>query len=116
MVLDCQQLIGLWDVCVSSATFAILVNGEASDFFSSGRGLRQGCTLSPLFILIMEDLSLALKRNQESGLLTGIKVSRLIHILHLLFVDDILLMTFGTIEEWQEINRVLNLFCLAFGL
>jgi hypothetical protein len=56
----------------------------------------------------MEGLSLALKCNQEVGLLSGIKVSHFIKILHLLFVDDILLMTSGTIEEWKEISRILN--------
>jgi hypothetical protein len=80
--------------CISSATYAILINGEPSGFFNSGRGLRQGCPLSPLlFILIMEGLSLTLKKSQEDGILTGIKVSRLIKVLHLLFVDDILIMT-----------------------
>jgi hypothetical protein len=73
--------------------------------------------MSPLlFILIMEGLSLALKHSQEAGLITGIKVSRFIKILHLLFVDDILLMTSGTIEEWEEISRILKLFCNASGL
>ena len=68
------------------------------------------------FILIMEGLSLALKRNQENGLLSSIKVSCLLKILHLLFVEDILLMNFGAIAEWIEICRILNLFCNAYGL
>jgi hypothetical protein len=103
--------------CITSTTYAILINGEPTNFFNSGRGLRQGCPLSPLlFILVMEGLSLALKRSQDEGLLTGIKVSRLIKILHLLFVDDILIMTKASIAEWKEIKRVLNVFCSATGL
>jgi len=86
--------------CVTSTNYAILINGEPSGFFNSGRGLRQGCPLSLLFfILLMEGLSLALKKSQEEGLLTGIKVSRLIKVLHLLFVDDILIMTKASLEE-----------------
>jgi hypothetical protein len=98
---------------VTSASYAVLINGEPTDFFSSGRGLRQGCPLSPLlFILIMEGLSLALKKSKREGLLTGIKVSRFIRILHLFFVDDILILTNDSLSEWKEINRVLNHFCL----
>jgi len=64
----------------------------------------------------MEGLSLAFKRSQEEGLLMSIKVSRLIKILHLLFVDDILIVTKASIVEWQEIKRVLRRFCSASGL
>jgi len=79
--------------CVSFVSLAVLVNGEATKFFRSGRGLRQGCPLSPLlFILVMESLSLLLKSSQREGSLTRIKVSRLTKILHLLFVDDVLLL------------------------
>jgi hypothetical protein len=46
----------------------------------------------------------------------GIKVSRLIKVLHLLFVDDILIMTKASMVEWQEIKRVLGRFCNASGL
>jgi ABC-type glutathione transport system ATPase component len=64
-----------------------------------GRGLRQGFPLSPLlFILVMEALSLLLKKAQSEGKITGLKVSRTIKILHL-FSDDILIMTKGTFQE-----------------
>jgi hypothetical protein len=103
--------------CVSSSSFAILVNGEATDFFRSGRGLRQGCPLSPLlFILVIEGLSLILKDKKAVGKLTGIKVSRLIRIIHILFVDDILLMTNASLNEWKEIEDTIKFFCKASGL
>jgi hypothetical protein len=103
--------------CITSTTYVVLINGEPIEFFNGGRGLRQGCLLSPLlFILIMEGLSLALKKMQEEGLVTGIKVTRLLWVLHLLFVDDILIMTNDSVNEWSEIHRLLVIFFNAIGL
>jgi hypothetical protein len=103
--------------CVTSASFAVLINGETSEFFNSERGLRQGCPLSPLlFILVMESLSILLKKSQELGNLTGVKVSRVVKILHLIFVDDVLIMTKASTEEWQLIKIILDQFCSASGL
>jgi hypothetical protein len=48
--------------------------------------------------------------------LTGIKVSRTINILHILFVDDVIIMTNATMQEWWEIDKVIKSFCLASGL
>jgi hypothetical protein len=87
--------------CVVSTYYFVLINGEAIDFFKSGRGLRQGCPLSPLlFILVMEGLSLLLKESEREGKLTSIKVSRSIKILHILFVDDVIIMKGDTMHEW----------------
>jgi len=61
----------------------------------------------------MEGLSLALKQSQAEGKITGIKVSRLIKVPHLLFVDDILIMTKASLSEWLEIKRQLDSFCGA---
>jgi hypothetical protein len=70
--------------CVTSATYAMMINGEPTYFFQSGRGLRQGCPLSPLlFIFVMEGLNLSLNKGHADGKLTGVKVSRVIKILHL---------------------------------
>ena len=41
--------------CISSTSFAVLVNGSRSQFFSASRGLHQADPLSPLlFLLVME--------------------------------------------------------------
>ena len=64
----------------------------------------------------MKSLSLSLKKAQADGLLMGIKVSRLIKVLHLLFVDDILIMFRASLVEWEKIRAILHVFCRASGL
>jgi hypothetical protein len=103
--------------CVVSTSYSVLVNGEATDFFKSSRGLRQGCPLSPLlFILVMEGLSLLLKASQNVGILTGISVTRSLKILHILFVDDVVILTKATMQEWWEIDKILNFFLFNFRI
>ena len=103
--------------CFASTSFAILIDGEATKFFNSCRRLRQGCPLSPmLFILVMEGLSLSLKKGHMKGNLMGIKVSRMVIILHLLFVDNVLTMSKASITKWKEIHTLLYDFCVASRL
>jgi hypothetical protein len=102
---------------VISASYAVLINGETTPFFQSGRGLRQGCPLSLLlFILVMEGLSLLLKKAQGEGKLSGVKVSMIVNILHLFFVDDVLILTKASLQEWKEIDDLLKIFCRVSGL
>ena len=85
---------------VTSTNFYILINVEATNCISSDRGLRKGCPLSPfLFIMVMEGLSLCLGKRLLEGNLPSIKVSRLIIILHLLFVDDVLIMSNASLTK-----------------
>jgi hypothetical protein len=103
--------------CISSATLAVLINGEATKNFRCERGLRQGCPLSPLlFILILEGLSILLKTSQAEGHLSGVKISGLTHILHILFADDVLILTSASLAEWTTIHSLLCTFCAATGL
>jgi hypothetical protein len=89
--------------CITSAYFSVLINGEATIFFKSGRGVRKGCPLSPLlFILVMEGLSLLLKNSLERGLVTSIKVTRMTKILHLLFVDEVIILSKATLSDGKK--------------
>lgn len=69
--------------CISLAHFVVLVNGVPSNFFRRSRGLWQGCPLSPLlFLLIIEGLSLHIKKTIAEGKLVGVKISDVIKITH----------------------------------
>lgn len=62
--------------CISTTSFSLLVEGEATDRFTSGRGLWQGDPLSPLiFNLLMENLSQGFHSVQRRGLLDTFKVA-----------------------------------------
>lgn len=103
--------------CVSSASFAVLINGATSSFFKAERGLCQGCPLSPLiFLLVVEGLSRFLKEAIKRGDLTGLILAQGINLTHLLFVDDILLFCRGTRRDIDCIFRGLNLFKIATGM
>jgi len=56
--------------CLSTVRYSVLINGEASCFFPSSRGLRQGDPLSPLlFILVMGTLSRLVNNVIDAGCL-----------------------------------------------
>ena len=42
-----ERWIGWIRQCIFSASFAVLVNGSPTEFFSASRGIRQGDPLSP---------------------------------------------------------------------
>jgi len=50
-----ERWIGWIRHCISSASYAVLVNGSLTEFFSASRGIHEGDPLSPLlFLLVME--------------------------------------------------------------
>jgi hypothetical protein len=94
--------------CISSVTFAVLINGTASPFLTSERGIRKGFPLSPqLFLLVADDLSRALISAKNMGDFKGIKTSPNFIITHLLFVDYVLIFCSGRPRDAKTLAKIL---------
>ena len=103
--------------CISTASFAVLINGAASPFFKAERGLRQGCPLSPLiFLLVVEGLSRFLIDAIWKRDLTGLELASGLQLTHLLFVDDILLFCNGSRRDVDCLHRGITLFKVTTGM
>lgn len=103
--------------CIKDVSYSVLLNGEATPFFLSERGLRQGCPLSPLlFLLIMEGLSRSIIVAQNINELVGIKISENFYLTHLLFVDDVLIFLNGSIGDSSVLHNIFKLFQQATGM
>lgn len=102
---------------ITNIPFRILVNGSASPFFTSERGLRQDCPLSPLlFLLVMEGVNRLINEEHRRGRLKGIKITEGCMLTHLLFVDDILIFLNGIIGDLSIINATFSLFQVATSM
>ncbi|KAE8725177.1 hypothetical protein F3Y22_tig00009009pilonHSYRG00196 [Hibiscus syriacus] len=108
------------DLCISSASISVLVNGSPTNEFKMGKGLRQGCSLSPmLFNIVGELLNLMLIKAADSALFEGFSVGRAenkFHLTHLQFADDLILFCRDSSAQIMNIRRVLRIFGLMTGL
>ncbi|XP_050145591.1 uncharacterized protein LOC126621231 [Malus sylvestris] len=79
--------------CISTVSFAILLNGQPGPRFAPSRGLRQGDPLSPyLFLLVSEVLSLLIKQAGERKQIEGVKMGLAGPMIsHIFFADDTLI-------------------------
>ena len=107
--------------CISTVRFSILVNGEASGFFASSRGLRQCDPLSPLlFILVMETLSRLIFTAGEEGFLNDFHItnpySKGLMLSHLFFADDTLVFCKPDESNLGYLRCILLLFEAMSGL
>ncbi|GJW72625.1 putative RNA-directed DNA polymerase [Tanacetum coccineum] len=104
--------------CLNSAFASVLVNGSPTNEFKIERGLRQGDPLSPfLFILAVEALNVALFEVTSNNIFHGIKVGKdKVHISHLQFADDALIMGEWSFTNAKNLSRILTCFQLAYGL
>ncbi|PKU84501.1 Putative ribonuclease H protein [Dendrobium catenatum] len=102
--------------CITDVHFSICLNGSLEGFFNSTSGLRQGCPLSPLlFCIAMDGLSNILIDPTSSNQFKGICCNDL-HINHLMYADDLLVMGDSNIDNANHLNSCLHLFSSLSGL
>ncbi|KAK0578928.1 hypothetical protein LWI29_018508 [Acer saccharum] len=99
--------------CITSVNYRVVLNGEVSDQFSPGCGIRQGDPLSPyLFVLCMEKLSHLIFERRNLGTWKSIKISRGgPEISHLFFTDDLILFGQASISQAKTMKECLDIFC-----
>ena len=93
------------------------VNGSLEGFFTSARGIRQGCSLSPyMYVILNNVLSMMLNQAAEAGKFgyhlncIGVKLT------HLNFTEDILVFSDGQAASLNVIMEVMNQFVNVSGL
>ncbi|RVX19456.1 LINE-1 retrotransposable element ORF2 protein [Vitis vinifera] len=98
--------------CLSSVSFAILVNGNAKGWVKASRGLRQGDPLSPfLFTIVADVLSRMLLRAEERNVFEGFRVGRnRTRVSHLQFADDTIFFSSTREEDLLTLKSVLVVF------
>lgn len=103
--------------CVSTASFSLIINSQAEGFFTSERGLRQGCPLSPyLFILCTQGLSWLMRTMENDAPYNGYRICRNApSVSHLMFADDLIL--FGNLDEMtiDTFRNILGTYALWSG-
>lgn len=98
--------------CVTTVSYAILVNGESGPIFIPTRGLRQGDSIfSYLYLICMEALNSLLNEAKLSNKIKWVKVARDSHsINYIFFVDDNIVFCKAKTSDWQNIKEVLDIY------
>ncbi|RVW89552.1 LINE-1 retrotransposable element ORF2 protein [Vitis vinifera] len=104
--------------CLSSVSYAVLVNGNAKGWVKASRGLRQGDPLSPfLFTIVADVLSRMLLKAEERNVLEGFRVGRnRTRVSHLQFADDTIFFSSTREEDLMTLKSVLLVFGHISGL
>ncbi|WCJ39585.1 RNA-directed DNA polymerase (reverse transcriptase) [Euphorbia peplus] len=104
-------------MCVSSVSFAFLINGQPKRFVKPSRGLRQGDPISPyLFLICAEALSSKIRKAEVGQLLHGVRVCQgAPRVSHLFFADDSLIFRKATLDEVITIQNILARYEVASG-
>ncbi|KAJ0483299.1 putative RNA-directed DNA polymerase [Helianthus annuus] len=104
--------------CLKSSRASVLLNGSPTDEFTITKGLRQGDPLSPfLFVLVLEALSIVMKRAVDVGLFRGVKLLKDGPVLsHFCYADDVIFIGEWDMDNVKNLNRILRCFSLSSGL
>lgn len=105
------------ELCITTPSFSVQVNGELAGYFQNARGLRQGCSLSPyLFVLCMNVLSHKIDKAVKIGKFKFHPRCKGLSLTHLCFADDLMVFVEGTKESIEGALSVFGRFAKCSGL
>ena len=111
------QFVNWIRLCITTAAFSVSVNGSLEGFFTSARGIRQGCSLSPyLYVILNNVLSKLLNKAAAAGEFAYHPQCEGVKLTHLSFADDILVFTKGTTGSLMGVLEVMKRFARMSGL
>lgn len=97
--------------CLHSTSFALLINEQPTDWFSPSRGVRQGDPLYPyLFILVAQNLAALLNGARHLNLIPGFSSNLRYNFNHLMYVDDLILITSASRKTARNVNLCLDIY------
>ena len=109
--------VNLMMLCISKATYSVLINGEPRGQITPSRGLRQGDPLSPyLFLLCTEGFHGLSRKAEENGDTREVSICRSApKLTHLLFANDSLIFCKAKINECEKLLEILATYEQASG-
>ena len=100
--------------CITTVSFAVIINGVPRGVIQPQRGLRQGCPLSPyLFIMCAEAFSSLMLQAERQKLIHGLSFGKDINISHLLFADDSLIFIRASPTDCGNLKRIFDCYTTA---
>lgn len=113
----CREWTELIMICVSTVSYAFLVNGVPRGYFHPSRGLWQGNPLLLYFFLLcVEGFPPLIANKERESLIQGLSICSSAHrINHFLFADDSFHFVRATVEPCNQIKLILHQYELFSG-
>ena len=98
--------------CITSVSYTIQLNGQRSNSFVGGRGLKQGDALSPLlFVIAMEYMSRLMQQAVDHPEFKYHLNCSKLKLTHLIFADDLILFSKVDPKTLTSMMQVPRDFC-----
>lgn len=103
-----QWIYTIWNL-ISNVLYSITYNGKRKGFFKSERGLKQGHSISPLFIIAAEAISRAINLFQNNYEFSGFSMHKKgLKTNHFSYGDDLIIFTSGKTKSLKIIKTILS--------